>query len=401
MQSKKLSKSTIKSTSKASLRTSRPTRPIAKVTKQVKKPVFFSKLNKWVYRQKKGFKQLAKKISKNIKSFHKKSNAFLSTPGRLAIIAVAILAILIATHGSQTSAAGSNGLVSVNIFQQKQESPKAVTAEGPGQGNKQFSTYPTWAQNYSHYGSSILSKKYWNVNLGWPNNGNNEAEYYTDNAANLRISGGSLIMAATMQTEPGGLQYASSRIDTQGKLSFLYGRFDVTAKLPSGVGTWPAIWFLPANTKYEDLSPSSDTTRFLNGGEIDMVEAVGFNPNIVYGVVHTLQTNQSNPNSVGDFNQITLPNNNTQYYKYSLLWTPTTITFEINDSPYFTYTKTAGADFTTWPFDQPMYMIINLALGGVWGGEDTAQFPNNGIDNSALPAFMSIKSIYYYPYIGQ
>jgi beta-glucanase (GH16 family) len=59
-----------------------------------------------------------------------------------------------------------------------------------------------------------------------------------------------------------------------------------------------------------------------------------------------------------------------------------------------------GANYTNWPFDQPFYLILNLAMGGSWGGEDTAQFPGNGIDNSALPATMSIQSIYYYPYIG-
>ena len=80
-----------------------------------------------------------------------------------------------------------------------------------------------------------------------------------------------------------------------------------------------------------------------------MVEAVGFNPNIDYGVVHTVTSNQNNPNGVGDFGQVYLPNNNSQYYLYSLLWTPTSITFEVNNVPFYTYTKQPGSNYSTCP----------------------------------------------------
>jgi beta-glucanase (GH16 family) len=283
---------------------------------------------------------------------------------------------------------------------QAQEAPGRVTTYGPVQPDKQFSTYPTWSQDFSRYGSKSLDSRYWRINIGAPNNGNNEAEYYTNNLQNLRISRGSLILEATHQNEPNNYQYGSGRIDTKGKLSFLYGRIDVMAKLPAGVGTWPAVWLLPANTKYENMGPPNENYRFLNGGEIDMAEAVGLNPNIVYGVVHTITSNQNNPNSVGYYNQVLIPNNNLKYNLYSVLWTPDSITFEVNNKPYFTYTKQPGATYTTWPFNQPFYLIIDLAVGGVWGGEDTAQFPGNGIDNSALPAKLQIKSIYYYPYLA-
>ena len=95
-----------------------------------------------------------------------------------------------------------------------------------------------------------------------------------------------------------------------------------------------------------------------------------------------------------------VPGNYTSYNVYSLLWTPTSLTFEVNNKPFYTYTKNPGANYTTWPFDQPFYLIMNLALGGSWGGMDTAAFPGNGIDNSALPASLDIQSVYYYPYVG-
>jgi beta-glucanase (GH16 family) len=282
---------------------------------------------------------------------------------------------------------------------QAQTVPKKVTPTGPAQTNSLFSTYPTWAQDFATDTSGTLDGKYWEINQGPPQNSNHEAEYYTGSPTNLRIANGALILEATQQPEPQNYDYASARIDTDGKISFLYGRVDIVAKLPDSAGTWPAAWFLPANNKYEDLSPSSDTIRYLNGGEIDLIEEVGSQPNTEYGIVHSL-SDLNNPGGVGDYNQIKVPNNDNAYNTYTMLWTPTSITFELNNNPFYTYSRPVGANYTNWPFDQPFYLILNLAMGGSWGGEDTAQFPGNGIDNSALPATMSIQSIYYYPYTG-
>lgn len=279
------------------------------------------------------------------------------------------------------------------------ESPTGVTVAGPSQNDKNFSTYPTWAQNFENYGSNNLESKYWKIYKGAPENDNHEAQYYTDDLANLQIKDNALTLTATKQSMLKNYSYASARIDTSGKVSFLYGRIDVTAKIPSGVGTWPAVWLLPNNTKYEDLSPASDTLRYTNGGEIDLFEAVGFNPNIIYGVTHS-RHDLSNPNGVGDYNQILVPNNDKNYNSYSVLWTPNNIIFEVNEQPFFTYSKPTDFTYMNWPFDQPFYLIINLALGGSWGGQDTADFPGNGIDNSILPKSFQIKSIYYYPYLN-
>jgi beta-glucanase (GH16 family) len=307
-----------------------------------------------------------------------------------------LLAVIIG--GSLGTAYAHQSLASKSLtvsVPDKSETTTAPVPKGPAQSNTMFATYPTWAQDFATDKSSTLNSRYWNVYQG-PAQSNNEAEYYTDNSTNLRISDGALTIEATHQSEPQGYNYASARIDTENKQSFLYGRIDITAKLPTGVGTWPAAWFLPANTKYEDLSPSNDDVRYLNGGELDLVEQVGTNPNTEYGIVHT-ESDLSNPGGVGDYNTVTV--NDNAYNLYSLLWTPTSITFEVNNVPFFTYTKAAGANYTTWPFNQPFYLILNLALGGSWGGEDTAQYPL-GIDNAALPAAINVQSIYYYPYNG-
>lgn len=276
-------------------------------------------------------------------------------------------------------------------------SQKTITIpNGPTQGNSLFSTYPSWIQDFASESSGSLNSKYWEVYQG-PAPSNDEAEYYTNNSANLRIEDGALILEATKQQEPQGYSYASARIDTMGKKTFLYGRIDVTAKLPDGVGTWPAVWFLPASNKYENLSPTSDSSRYLNGGEIDLVEQVGIAKDVEYGIVHT-KSDLDNPGGVGTYNTVHV-NNNT-YNLYSLLWTPTSLTFEVNNVPFYTYTETAGANYLSWPFNQPFYLVMNLAMGGSWGGGDKAEYPPYGIDDSGLPASMNIQSIYYYPYTG-
>lgn len=302
-------------------------------------------------------------------------------------------------YGHQVWVEGYTNALGQNSRQAAQE-PGKIGSAGPAQSNSLFSTYPTWAQNFAAARPGQPDAHYWNSFKGPAQNDNHEAQYYTDDPANLQIKDGALALTATHQPMPDGYGYASARIDTENKVSFLYGRIDVMAKLPKGVGTWPAVWFLPANTKYRDLGPATDFSRHVNGGEMDLIEAVGFNPNIEYGVVHT-RSDLQNPDHIGDFNQVAVPGNDSNYNRYTMLWTPNSITYEVNGQPFFVYTKSNGADYTTWPFDQPFYLIVNLALGGNWGGADIANFPGNGIDNAALPASLQIQSIYYYSYIGQ
>jgi beta-glucanase (GH16 family) len=280
------------------------------------------------------------------------------------------------------------------------QSAVSVQPSLPTQKDARFTSQPAWSQNFATETSGLLNQKSWNVSVGPAINSNNEQEYYTDNLSNLQIASGALSLTGTHEAEPQGYQYGSARIDTQNKQSFLYGRLDITAKLPNGVGTWPAIWMLSSNNLYDDKSPSTDSLRYKNGGEIDILEAVGFLPNSIYGVAHTASDLSLHPGGTGSYSVATVPNSSTAFNTYTLLWTPTSLTFAINGVSYYTYARPANADYTTWPFDQPFYLIANLALGGSWGGMDTKQYPGNGIDNSALPASLQIRSIYYYPYIS-
>jgi beta-glucanase (GH16 family) len=280
------------------------------------------------------------------------------------------------------------------------DSTSIPSGDAPTQPNPVFTKQPAWAQDFKSKTTS-LDNNTWTALVGTIDNNNREQQYYTDSASNLRIEDGALKLIGSYNPNATSNKYQSARLETQQKKTFLYGRLDITAKLPKGSGTWPAIWLLPANNTYENMSPANTPDRYKNGGEIDVMEAVGFQPTVVYGVAHTLSDTTLHPDGTGSYNTISVPNNAASFNRYTLLWTPSSLTFEVNDTPYYTYTKQANADYKTWPFDQPFYMIINLALGGTWGGMDTEHFPGNGIDNKALPSSLDIQSIYYYPYVGK
>jgi beta-glucanase (GH16 family) len=266
------------------------------------------------------------------------------------------------------------------------------------QDDARFATQPSWVQDFARQQSGALDATYWNVLIGPAENANQEQQYYTDNPSNLQIKDGALKLIATNTPQPEGYKYGSVRLETQGKQSFKYGRFDITAKLPVGSGTWPAVWLLPANNLYADKSPEGSPLRYKNGGEIDIIEAVGFQPDVVYGVAHTAADLSKRTDGTGSHKSVQVPGSSAAFNTYTLLWTPDSLTYAVNGKPFFTYTRQAGADYTTWPFDQPFYMIVNLAMGGTWGGLNTAEFPGDGIDTRALPTSFDIKSIYYYPY---
>lgn len=261
-----------------------------------------------------------------------------------------------------------------------------------------FTACPSFILDYSNRNKGVAASNYFNVYTGLPV-ANEEAEVYTNQSKNLRVENGSLVLQA-LNDPQGGSRYTSARIDTKGKEDFLYGKIVVRASLPTGIGTWPAIWMLPSNPKYAGLSPASDTTRYLNDGEMDLAESIGLEPHLVYGVAHTV-TYDNNGVDRTYFNTIMVPDNDKVFHDYTVEWTPTTLVFKIDNTPFFSYSKRPGATYTTWPYDQPFHLVINLALGGTWAGKDRAQFPVDGVDSSALPASLKIQNIRYYSYNGK
>jgi beta-glucanase (GH16 family) len=268
--------------------------------------------------------------------------------------------------------------------------------ESPADAQKEFATCPAFSIDYSSTPAQQLGKEsIFNTYVGAPE-GNQEAQYYTDSPQNLQVEKGALIIKA-LSIKQDGFNYTSARIDTKGKKDFLYGKIIVSAKLPNQIGAWPAIWMLPTNKKYAGLSQVNDTKSYLNDGEIDIAESVGAQPHTIYGIAHSLAHPADGPPDY--YGTAYVPDSDSAFHSYGVEWTPTRLTFTIDGQAYFAIEKQAGADYRSWPYDQPFYLILNLALGGSWGGIDRAHFPADGVDSQALPSIMQIQSINYYPYL--
>jgi beta-glucanase (GH16 family) len=208
---------------------------------------------------------------------------------------------------------------------------------------------------------------------------NNEWEQYT-NGNNLTIKDGILTITA-YKTGPGQhkYDYTSGRINSSGKKEFLYGRMEIRAKLPSGRGTWPATWMLGANI---------GSAGWPACGELDIMEHVGYDPLWIQGSIHS-------PSSYGQTinnGRLEVPDCETNFHVYGMTWTPDKIEYYVDDpkNPYYTYSPSVK-NSSTWPFDKPCFFILNLAIGGNWGGAQ-------GVDDSIFPVQMQIDYVRVYDY---
>lgn len=237
-----------------------------------------------------------------------------------------------------------------------------------------FDTTPIWADEFDNGTTPDPSK--WSYDIGGGGWGNNELQYYTNNASNASIKNGILTIKAIKEGMMGSA-YSSARIVTKGKGDWLYGRFEARAKVPAGKGTWPAFWMLPTENKY-GIWP--------NSGEIDILEHVGYAPNEINCTVHTSAYNHTKGTQVGV--KKTIPTAITEFHTYRVDWTPITITGYIDDVPYFEF-RNSNSGIAAWPFDSKFHIILNQAVGGNWGGVQ-------GIDNSAYPASFEIDYVRVY-----
>ena len=236
-----------------------------------------------------------------------------------------------------------------------------------------------WADNFDK--GTMPDPAKWSYDTAWNKPGwfNHEAEYYANaRPENSRIENGKLIIETRkedLSSKPdwGGQHYSSARLVTQGHAQWTYGFFDVRAKLPCGVGQWPAIWLL-------------GTGQWPNTGEIDTMEEVGFQPTTIYGTLHSVHTETDKVHEGGSLDVADLCKT---FHDYQTDWRPDGITFLVDGKPYYHLDRPAGANAQTWPFDGPEYLILNLAIGGDWGGQ-------KGIDDTTLPARMEVEYVRVY-----
>ncbi|GAB5525083.1 MAG: hypothetical protein Roseis2KO_29550 [Roseivirga sp.] len=208
--------------------------------------------------------------------------------------------------------------------------------------------------------------------------GNNELQYYSDRAENVSVKDGKLIITAIHDSLE-SRAYSSAKLLTKDLKHWKYGRIEVMAKLPQGKGTWPAIWMLPEEKKYGGWPRS---------GEIDIMEHVGYNPGMIYGTVHTESFNHMKGTQKGD--SIMVADASQSFHEYAIEWRKDQIDWFIDGEPYHSFRNT-GKNSDDWPFDQPFHLILNLAVGGSWGG-------SRGIDDSIWPQSMEIDYVRVYSF---
>ncbi len=237
-----------------------------------------------------------------------------------------------------------------------------------------------WSDEFNYEGIPDTTK--WNYDLGdgCPNVcgwGNHELEYYTNDTNNVRVEKGNLIVEVRKENKL-GKEYTSARIVSRNKGDWTYGRFEIRAKIPRGKGTWPAIWMLSTDWIYGGWPAS---------GEVDIMEHVGFDPGIIHGTIHTetynhrKQTQKEGKISVADAQDA--------FHIYIVDWTKDKMQFYVDDKLYHTVTRDPKDTFKEWPFDQRFHLIMNIAVGGDWGGAQ-------GVDPNIWPQQMLVDYVRVY-----
>ena len=248
-----------------------------------------------------------------------------------------------------------------------------------------------WADEFD---GDDIDDSNWTPELWAPRKVNDEDQAYTDRDKNVRVEDGKLVIEAHLEDYEGA-RYTSGRLQSSGKRDFLYGRFEIRAQLPSGMGTWPALWMLPSDpfryaTNCEagaDWQGSATCDAWPNSGEIDIVEHVGYEMGHVHGTVHNesyywLKWEQRK-------GRILLPDVAEGFHVYALEWSPERIDAYVDDTLYFSYMN-ENSGWNAWPYDHPYHLILNVAVGGQWGRA------GGGIDDSIFPQRMLVDYVRVY-----
>jgi beta-glucanase (GH16 family) len=231
-----------------------------------------------------------------------------------------------------------------------------------------------WQDEFDTDGAPDPGK--WSFETGAGGWGNNELQCYTDSIRNAYVSGGKLIIRA-FREESGGAAYTSAKLTTYGKAAWLYGRVEVRARLPRGAGSWPAIWMLPVSIQNGEDWPLC--------GEIDIMEHVGKDEDMVHVTVHSALYHHVAGTQRTHFEK--LEGVTKRFHDYAMEWTPEAVEYFFDGRPVAKFMKNEpGRDATAngWPFDKPYYLILNVAVGGNWGGP---------VDDAALPFVMEVEHV--------
>jgi len=216
-----------------------------------------------------------------------------------------------------------------------------------------------WSDEFDTNGAPNPAK--WGYDIGAGGWGNSEAQYYTNNASNVKVQDGNLIITAKKENLSGS-SYTSARLKSENKFEFTYGKIEVRAKLPSGAGTWPAIWMLGQNYN-SNIWPAC--------GEIDIMEHRGNQENRIHGTVHY----PGNSGGNGVTNSILSSSVSSSFKVYKAVWSPNSIKFYVDNVLFHTVSNN-----NTLPFNSDFFLILNVAMGGTFGGAIDPAFTQSAME---------------------
>ncbi len=233
-----------------------------------------------------------------------------------------------------------------------------------------------WADEFRQPDGSPPDPKFWSYDVGGKGWGNQELECYTSQLENAFIQDGNLVIRAQPK-DTQGCDYTSARLVTKGKADWTYGRFEIRAILPKTRGLWPAMWLLPTDDTYG---------TWPNSGEIDVMELLGDNPYKLYGTVHFGSPHASAGGIYTVPGEASVPQSGASfadgYHTFALEWEPKELRWYVDGYLYFTasdwFTSSPKGQFPA-PFDRRFYLLLNVAVGGVWPGnpDKTTQWPQS------------------------
>ena len=218
-----------------------------------------------------------------------------------------------------------------------------------------------WADEFD--GNGAINSENWHHQTLLPNGNswyNGEIQHYTDRQVNSYVDNGTLKIVAKRETftdQGVTKEFTSARLNS--KFAFTYGKLEIRAKLPTGVGTWPAMWTLGQNIAEPGgyWEPTHGSVGWPACGEIDIMEHWGANQNFVQSALHTPSSHGNTVNKGGT----TIPTASTEFHIYTMEWDEDKIVFAVDDVVHYTYAP-AVQNPDTWPFDANQYILLNVAI---------------------------------------
>jgi beta-glucanase (GH16 family) len=231
-----------------------------------------------------------------------------------------------------------------------------------------------WSDEFNY--SGLPDPARWNYDVGGHGWGNNELQYYTKERADNAVVGNGVLTITARKESFEGKNYTSARLVTKGKGDWQYGKIEVRARLPKGLGTWPAIWMLGSTTPL----------KWPDDGEIDIMEHVGFDQGRVHATIHCKKYNHMIGTQKS--NTIVLPDVSEQFHVYGVEWDKNKLEMSIDGKSLFAFNND-GTGYEAWPFDNKMHLLLNIAVGGNWGGQ-------KGVDETIWPQKMEVDYVRVY-----